>query len=120
MGGTMHRFAGLFSRVYCGFDDENLYIRFDVEEENIADYEYTIRFFKPTDFEIIIDGNNDIVCKIDKVAEISIPLGILKVDDESMVEFMIDAKQKGIEVDRTPALQFNVKLKDVRLYNWTV
>ncbi|UCF70946.1 MAG: glycoside hydrolase, partial [candidate division WOR-3 bacterium] len=45
MGGTMHRFAGLFSRVYCGFDDDNLYIRFDIEGENISAYEYRIKFF---------------------------------------------------------------------------
>jgi alpha-amylase/alpha-mannosidase (GH57 family) len=120
MGGTMHRFAGLFSRVYCGFDDENLYIRFDFDETGIADYEYKIRFFKPTDLEISVNSDKDIVCKIDKIAEISIPLSVLKIDDEGMVEFMIDAKQKGVEVDRTPAMQFNVKLKDVRLYNWTV
>jgi alpha-amylase/alpha-mannosidase (GH57 family) len=120
MGGTMHRFAGLFSRVYCGFDDENLYIRFDVEDEGIADYEYRVKFFKPHDLEIIIDGSKDVVYKVDKIGEIAIPLTALKIDDESIIEFMIDAKQKGVEVDRTPALQFNVKLKDVRLYNWTV
>ncbi|MGD8979763.1 MAG: glycoside hydrolase family 57 protein, partial [candidate division WOR-3 bacterium] len=120
MGGTMHRFAGLFSRVYCGFDDENLYIRFDIDEEEIAGYEYRIKFFKPSDIEIIIGESKDVNHKIDKIGEIAIPLTMLKVDDESMIEFMIDAKQKGIEVDRTPALQFNVKLRDVRLYNWTV
>ena len=120
MGGTMHRFAGLFSRVYCGFDADKLYIRFDVEDESIGDYEYKVRFFKPSDLEIVVDGNKDVVCKIDKIAEISIPLSMLKIDDESIIEFMIDAKQKGVEVDRTPALQFNVKLRDVRLHNWTV
>jgi len=31
MGGTMHRFAGLFSTIYCGIDDKNLFIRFDIE-----------------------------------------------------------------------------------------
>ena len=116
----MHRFAGLFSRVYCGFDAENLYIRFDVEDKGIGDYEYRIKFFKPADFDIIIGESKDVAYKIDKIGEIAIPLTILKIDDESIVEFMIDARQKGIEVDRTPALQFNVKLKDVRLYNWTV
>jgi alpha-amylase/alpha-mannosidase (GH57 family) len=120
MGGTMHRFAGLFSRVYCGFDDENLYIRFDVDDEGIANYEYRVKFFRPSDLEIIIDGSKDVVYKIGKIGEIAVPLAILKVDDEGMIEFMIDARQKGVEVDRTPALQFNVKLKDVRLYNWTV
>ncbi len=120
MGGTMHRFAGLFSRVYCGFDDKNLYIRFDIEDEDISAYEYRIRFFTPKDVEFAVCEGKNFVCVIDKVGEMSIPLRDLNVDDQSMVEFMIDAKQKGVEIDRTPCLRFNVKLKDVKLQNWTV
>jgi alpha-amylase/alpha-mannosidase (GH57 family) len=120
MGGTMHRFAGLFSRVYCGFDDKNLYIRFDIEYEDISAYEYRIRFFTPKDVELAVCEGKNFICVIDKVGEMSIPLGDLNVDDQSMVEFMIDAKQKGVEIDRTPCLKFNVKLKDVKLQNWTV
>ncbi|MFX0066741.1 MAG: hypothetical protein ACFFC7_31775 [Candidatus Hermodarchaeota archaeon] len=120
MGGTMHRFAGLFSRVYCGFDDDNLYIRFDVDDEDIAACEYRIKFFTPKDVEIMIGSDKDFVCKIDKIGEIAIPLKRLSIGDAGMVEFMVDAKQKGVEVDRTPCLKFNIKLKDVRMYNWTV
>jgi alpha-amylase/alpha-mannosidase (GH57 family) len=120
MGGTMHRFAGLFSRVYCGFDDENLYIRFDVDDEDISAYEYRIKFFKPADIEINIDGSKDVLCKIDRIGEIAVPLANFDMGDEGMVEFMIDARQKGVEVDRTPSLKFNINLKDVRLYNWIV
>ncbi len=120
MGGTMHRFAGLFSRVYCGFDDKNLYIRFDIEDEDISAYEYRVRFFTPKDVEFAVCEGKNFICVIDRVGEMSIPLGDLNVDDQSMVEFMIDAKQKGVEIDRTPCLKFNVKLKDVKLQNWTV
>ncbi|UCF70934.1 MAG: hypothetical protein JSW49_01270, partial [candidate division WOR-3 bacterium] len=120
MGGTMHRFAGLFSRVYCGFDDDNLYIRFDIEGENISAYEYRIKFFTPKDLEFAVCASKNFSCVIDKVGEMSIPLRDLNIDEQSSVEFMIDAKQKGVEIDRTPALKFNVKLRDVRLQNWTV
>jgi hypothetical protein len=120
MGGTMHRFAGLFSRVYCGFDDNNLYIRFDVEDEDITAYEYRIKFFKPHDFEIPFCKTKDFKCKIDKIGEIAVPLSKLKVEDEGIVEFLVDARQKDVEADRTPSLKFNVKLKDVQLHNWTV
>ncbi|KPK71618.1 hypothetical protein AMJ87_06985 [candidate division WOR_3 bacterium SM23_60] len=120
MGGTMHRFAGLFSRVYCGFDDENLYIRFDTEDEDIAAYDYHIKFFKPKAFEVAFCKTEEVECNIDKIGELAVPLSKLNLDEEGVVEFMVDAKQKGIEVDRTPSLKFNVKLKDVKLYNWTV
>jgi len=120
MGGTMHRFAGLFSRVYCGFDDVNLYVRFDVDDEDLAAYEYRIKFFTPKDLEIVFCESNDVKCKIAKIGELAVPLTKLNLNDEGIIEFMIDAKQKGIEVDRTPSLKFNVKLKDVRLLNWTV
>ncbi len=120
MGGTMHRFAGLFSRVYCGFDDKNLYIRFDIEDEDITAYEYRIKFYKPKDIEIAFCKTEGVECNIDKIGELAVPLSMLNVNDERIVEFMVDAKQKGVEVDRTPSLKFNIKLKDVRLYNWTV
>lgn len=120
MGGTMHRFAGLFSRVYCGFDDVNLYIRFDVDDEDLAAYEYRLKFFTPKDLEIVFCESNDVKCKIDSIAELAVPLAKLNLNDQGIIEFMVDAKQKGIEVDRTPSLKFNVKLKDVKLYNWTV
>jgi alpha-amylase/alpha-mannosidase (GH57 family) len=120
MGGTMHRFAGLFSRVYCGFDDKNLYIRFDIEDEDISAYEYRVKFFTPQDLEFALCESKNFSCVVDKVGEMAIPLGNLNIDDQSEVEFMIDAKQKGVEIDRTPALKFNVKLKDVKLQNWTV
>jgi len=120
MGGTMHRFAGLFSRVYCGFDDNNLYIRFDIEDEDISAYEYRVKFLTPKDLEFAVCASKDFSCAVDKVGEMAIPLANLNIDDQSVVEFMIDAKQKGVEIDRTPGMKFNVKLKDVRLHNWTV
>ena len=120
MGGTMHRFAGLFTRVYCGFDERYLYVRFDIENEDIGAYEYRIRFFKPKDQEFTFCESGSRFCVIDKVGEMAIPLTELGLDGQSAVEFMIDARHKGVEIDRTPSLKFNVKLSDVRLTNWTV
>jgi alpha-amylase/alpha-mannosidase (GH57 family) len=120
MGGTMHRFAGLFSRVYCGFDNNNLYIRFDIEDEDISAYEYRVKFLTPKDLEFTVCESKNFLCAIEKVGEMAIPLADLNIDDQNVVEFMIDAKQKGVEIDRTPGMKFNVKLKDVRLHNWTV
>ncbi|GAH96736.1 unnamed protein product, partial [marine sediment metagenome] len=120
MGGTMQRFAGLFSIIYCGFDDKNLYIRFDTEDPDIADYDYRIKFYKPKKLEIFLKKTPEITYKIDSIVEIAIPISFIDVKDEGVVEFIINAQQKGVEIDRTPLLKFTVKLKDVKLYNWTV
>lgn len=121
MGGTMHRFAGLFSTIYCGFDNKNLYIRFDLENHDIAAYEYKIKFYKPKEYEIILGKPKEIVYKLDRIGEVAIPTTILGLEDsEGVVEFIMNAQQKGVEVDRTPLLKFTVRLKDVKLYNWTV
>lgn len=120
MGGTMHRFAGLFSTIYCGFDDKNLYIRFDIENHDISAYEYRIKFYKPKEWEILLAGSTDITYKIEQIGEVIIPISLIDVNNKGIVEFIVSAQQKGVEVDRTPLLKFNVRLKDVKLYNWTV
>ncbi len=120
MGGTMQRFAGLFSMIYCGFDDKNLYIRLDITNHNPADYEYIIKFYKPVETIITLGKQSDIIYKIDKIVEVAIPISIINVNGEANVEFTVSAQQKGVEIDRTPPLKFTVRLRDVKLNNWTV
>ena len=120
MGGTMHRFAGLFSIIHCGFDDKNLYIRFDVENHDILSYEYKIKFYEPKELEIFLGKSEGIVYKIQQVGEVAIPLSSFELNKEGIVEFVIGARQGEIEVDRTPLLKFSIKLSDVRLQNWIV
>ena len=119
MGGTMHRFAGLFSLIFCGFDDNNLYIRFNVENHDIATYEYDIKFFEPRTLDIVLGETKDIIYKIDQICEVAIPISLIDITDKENVEFIISARQKGVETDRTPLLRFSVQLRDVRLHNWT-
>ena len=121
MGGTMHRFAGLFSTIYCGIDDKNLFIRFDVENQDIAAYEYKIKFYKPKEYEVILGKTKGITYKCDRIGEVAIPSTLLGLDKgEGVTEFYMSALEMDVETDRTPLLKFNVSLKDVRLHNWTV
>jgi alpha-amylase/alpha-mannosidase (GH57 family) len=120
MGGTMHRFAGLFSKIYCGFDDENLYIRFDIENHSIDAYEYTVKFYTPKEIHIPLEENAQIRYKIDQIVELAIPKVQLGIDGAGEVEFILSAQQKGVEIDRTPLLKFTVRLQDVKLHNWTI
>ncbi|KPJ70620.1 hypothetical protein AMJ52_09650 [candidate division TA06 bacterium DG_78] len=120
MGGTMHYFAGIFSTVYCGFDDTNLYIRFDVENHDVSKYQYSIKFYKPKEVEFTLGESKESTYKIEDIGEVAIPLSLLGVDNQGIVEFIVRVWQEKIEIDRTPLLKFSVKLSDVRLHNWIV
>lgn len=120
IGGTMQRFAGLFSMVYYGFDDKNLYIRFDVLNQDINHYEYEIVFEKPLGLRFILSNGENINYKIEEIAEVAIPLLQIKSINEDYVEFIIKAREKGIEIDRTPLIKVSLTLKDILLKNWTV
>jgi hypothetical protein len=121
MGGTMHRFAGLFSAIFCGFDDDNIYIRFDVENHDITAYDYTLKFYAPREVQIPLSECKDVQCVIKHIGEVAVPLALLRAGKEiTSIEFVINACQKGKEIDRTPLLKFAVKLEDVKLYNWSI
>ncbi|MEO0189923.1 MAG: hypothetical protein ABIL18_02970, partial [candidate division WOR-3 bacterium] len=118
-GGTMQRFAGLFSKVYYGFDDINFYIRFDILNQDINQYEYEIDFEKPKGLKYILGMGQNITFKIDEIAEVAIPLEQLKLV-ENYIEFIIKAREGGKEIDRTPLLRVSITQKDIILKNWTV
>ncbi|MEO0189867.1 MAG: glycoside hydrolase family 57 protein, partial [candidate division WOR-3 bacterium] len=121
VGGTMQRFAGLFSGVYYGFDDHNLYIRFDISNQNINNYEFEIDFEKPVGMKITLGQDMEKVnYKIDEIAEVAISLSLLNLGNNESVEFVIRARQKGVEVDRTPLLKMVLAQKEIILRNWTV
>ncbi|MEO0136180.1 MAG: glycoside hydrolase family 57 protein [candidate division WOR-3 bacterium] len=119
-GGTMQRFAGLFAKVFYGFDDKNLYIRFDVVNQDINQYEYEINFEKPPGLKYVLGIAENVTFKIEEIAEIAIPLDNLNLTEEKHVEFVIKAREKGKEIDRTPLLKVSLTKKDIILKNWTV
>ncbi len=121
VGGTMQRFAGLFSGVYYGFDDHNLYIRFDISNQDIGEYEFEIDFEKPPDVKITLGQKMENVnYRIDEIAEVAISLSILDLGEDNSVEFVIRAREKGVEVDRTPLLKMVLAQREIILRNWTV
>jgi hypothetical protein len=121
MGGTMHRFAGLFSQIFCGFDDDHVYIRFDVENHDIKAYEYTLKIYAPQELTVSLSDNNAIQYVVTHVGEIALPISMLSTDQTLLsIEFIISASKEGKEIDRTPLLKFMTKLDDVKLYNWTI
>jgi len=120
LGGTMHRFAGLFSVVYFGFDEKNLYIRFDINDHEESLYDYSIKFYKPKEIIINLKDTEAITYKIERIAEVAIPRALFNNNEPETAEFILYAYREGIEIDRTPLLRFLCQLKDATLYNWTV
>jgi alpha-amylase/alpha-mannosidase (GH57 family) len=120
IGGTMHRFAGLFAMIYFGFDDQNLYIRFDIVNHDLLQYQYEMKFYKPAEVTVNVADEKSVACKFAVIAEISVPRTLVKCAEDGTVEFVVCAHKNGIEVDRTPLLRFSTLLKFAALQNWTV
>ncbi len=120
IGGTMQRFAGLFSSVYYGFDDRNLYIRFDVMNQDINQYDYEIHFEKPAGLKFCLSSDTGIIFSIKEIVEVAIPLSKLNTEGNECVEFIVKAREKGLEIDRTPLLRVSITHRDIILKNWTV
>ena len=121
MGGTMHRFAGLLSEIYCGFDNDNVYIRFDVENHDIKAYEYTLKIYAPSEQSITLSEKSGVTYVIKNIGEVALPISTLCSNkDIQSIEFVISASRDGKEIDRTPLLKFTIKLEDVKLHNWTI
>jgi alpha-amylase/alpha-mannosidase (GH57 family) len=120
IGGTMHRFAGLFAGIYFGFDERNLYIRLDVINHDIQSYKYELKFYKPAARDLDMEAKEGVECRIATIAEAAIPRALVGCVEEGTVEFVVRAHKDGVEVDRTPLLRFSTLLKDAALNNWTV
>lgn len=118
MGGTMHRFAGLFSTIYFGFDENNLYLRCDVLNHDITQYEYHIDIVKPTALTFQLGRTEGIVHAIGAIVEVAIPRAFFGAKEETF-ELVVRAREKGVEIDRTPLLKFTTSPRDISLYNWT-
>ncbi|HEX7320620.1 MAG TPA: glycoside hydrolase family 57 protein [bacterium] len=134
MGGTMQRFAGLFSAIHYGFDERAVYVRCDVINHDIGAYQYSIDFYKPKNLKITLDDACPaaVVFKVGEIIEVSVPYEMLGIDAPSrdqaqggkgeagIVEFVVRAREKTIELDRTPLLRFSLSLKELALQNWSV
>jgi len=120
IGGTMHRFAGLFAGIYFGFDERNLYLRLDVINHDIQQYKYELKFYKPAILDMPLETGNGVTCRIGAIAEAALSRTLFGGAEDGTVEFVVRAHKDGVEVDRTPLLRFSTLLKDAAMNNWTV
>ncbi len=130
-GGVMHQAESFVSRIYYGFDIQNLYVRIDNErdwlEEMRGNTRVRLSFLAPQPAVLHVfadgtagagatirvadsqDGDEDggilevPEVAVDSVVEIGVPFALLKATAEAEVKFFVIIEKGGLEIERWPA-----------------
>ncbi|MFH1368866.1 MAG: glycoside hydrolase family 57 protein [Elusimicrobiota bacterium] len=144
-GGSMHQVATVLKSFHFGFDLENIYLRFDLNnplnEIALQDFAFRIFFFLPPGREALLSfkqegeinefilktpfGHENLTsCACNKIIELAIPLSKLQIEPEFVIfEFVIVVLKNGSELERWPSHTSVVIPKptpDFQLKNWSV
>lgn len=148
-GGTMHKAESIISRLYFGFDLDNLYLRIDDDGLLVREMEKGTRlkllFFNPPGKEVVIelgeggpagraascyikeaasDGDpHQLAFAIGAVIEIGIPFTYLGVGPNAQIEFFVILERSGLEIERCPRrgpVSIRVPTQEFELINWYV
>ncbi|UCG79072.1 MAG: glycoside hydrolase [Nitrospirota bacterium] len=119
-GGSMHKSESIVSKIYYGFNAQNLFIRMDAVEK-FKDIEacdcLTLHFIKPADIKVAIEDDSartysksdkgwitagEIEYAKDDILEISIPFSKLGAKENDELSLYITADLSGNELERYP------------------
>jgi alpha-amylase/alpha-mannosidase (GH57 family) len=124
-GGSMHKSESFVSSVYYGFNKDSLFIRIDPSTPFNATSERSIlhiNIVKPRAFKIVVDTQQDPLVAVlqertnetwhevkslrnvaaREIFELEIPFSELQVKENDEINFSIDIKRNGDEVERCP------------------
>ncbi len=120
-GGSMHKSESIISKIYYGFNADNLFIRADSKEKfkDIHDCNcITVHFNKPSSIGVAAAGASARLFREEKeewvptgitmkyavedVFEIAIPFKVLNVSEGDEIAFYITADLEGQELERYP------------------
>ncbi|MBI5025345.1 MAG: hypothetical protein HZC12_01170 [Nitrospirae bacterium] len=123
MGGTMHRAESLMTRIYYGFDTNNLYLRADAKKplsEIFNGMTLSFQFIKPPHLKLDID-RGQIEAKIYKrvnsewqfykaienvaikdILEVTVPFSELGVKQGDEIGFSLSLLKNGDEIEKWP------------------
>lgn len=120
-GGSMHKSESIISRIYYGFNAENLFLRADSKQKikDIHDCNcITIHFLHPADVKVEASGDVALLYRkengkwnrtdttmryaVEDVFEIAIPFKLLDVKENDEISFYITADMEGYELERYP------------------
>ncbi|MDR2644439.1 MAG: hypothetical protein LBB44_00400 [Endomicrobium sp.] len=117
-GGAMHQVFTVLKSFNYGFNSDNLYLKFDFNEESLEQLSLKIAFLKPIETNVIlsfksdnkmlvVDGtgkNIDAASAIfDKSAELALPFSFLSLPEEyDKIKFAIAVNKNNSEIERWP------------------
>ena len=111
-GTAMHESVSLIKGCYYGFDEDNLYLRLDIDKtfiNNIEDLSFEINIMAKADFKILyrIKGNSieselPIRGSFSDVLELEVPFGALGLARKEKINLWLSLKIKDMFVDRVP------------------
>jgi hypothetical protein len=147
-GGTAHKTESTISRIYFGFDLDNLYLRIDDDGLLVREMEQGTRlkilFIQPEGKEIAVapDAANagrtallrnvntaaaaegsSVPFALGNVIEIAIPWAQLNVKPGALVELFVVLERGGLEIERCPSrgpVTIEVPTGEFELVNWYV
>lgn len=118
-GGTMHRFASFFSKIFYGFDEKNIYLRADVNDQNFSDYQFRIEIFRPTKKTLVLGEEPLVKYAALEILEICLPFAAIDREPVTEVALLLRVFKNGIEVDRSSLLEFKSTAGDLDLEEWS-
>ena len=148
-GGTMHGAESIISRIYFGFDLENLYLRIDDGGMLACELEQGTRlkllFLTPDDKEVVVErrkGDTDEsavlrkvnqgdstseICRLafamGNIAEMGMRFADLGVEAGTQIRFFVVLERGGLEIERCPSrgpVSVDVPTGEFELVNWYV
>ncbi|MEO0225883.1 MAG: glycoside hydrolase family 57 protein [candidate division WOR-3 bacterium] len=120
IGGTTHRFASLFTRIFYGFDEDNIYLRADVDPHDLTDLNFQIEITAPIKKIFNLSGETEIRYKAGQILEVAIPFAVLAPTPVTKIAITLRALQHDIEIDRAILPEFNCQPGTIELEEWSV
>jgi alpha-amylase/alpha-mannosidase (GH57 family) len=148
-GGTMHGAESIISRIYFGFDLENLYLRIDDGGSLVHELEQGTRlkllFLTPEDKEVVVEqlkGDTGAIAvlrdvkqagsvsdvhalafAIGSILEMGVRFADLGVRAGTQIRFFVILERGGLEIERCPnrgPVSIDVPTEEFGLVNWYV
>jgi len=146
-GGTMHGAESIISRIYFGFDLENLYLRIDDGDSLVRELEQGTRlkllFLTPEDKEVVLErkegdtgpsavlrdvkqagSESDVhalAFAIGSIVEMGVRFADLGVQAGTQMRFFVMLERAGLEIERCPSrgpVSIDVPTEEFELVNW--
>jgi len=124
-GSAMHRAVNVVRMMYFGFDNENLYLRFDLftgaSEEEAKDFDFRVTILGEKEIVLGLSARDDALMyvrakpedayedvtfpgsvAVDKVLELRLPRSAIEMDRDFAIRFCVEVQKRGEAIERWP------------------